>query len=297
VGLEPTTPSLPWRCSTAELSGRGVQISGAGPSRGRPVHTDRAVAERSPENIPERYFFVHIMKTGGTALVQRLRHHFGDAIYPTVELDGTDVWEQYLLIDRLREQLAARGDQIRLVAGHFPLCTSELLEGRFKTITLLREPVERMLSFLQSMRRDSLDEAHDEFMPRALDALNWHPALDPTNNMTRMLAMTPEELERSKRTRIPATGDHLKRAKEALTGMGAIGVQERFEGFCSELTTRFGWDLGARGRANVSPSVEASESLRARITEANSLDIELYAFAMDLVRERSGKAGRGTLPG
>ena len=255
------------------------------------------MAEKSPEKIPQRYFFVHMMKTGGTALVLRLRHHFGDAIYPTVEVDGTDMWELYLLVDRLREQLAARGDQIQLVAGHFPLCTSELLEGRFTTLTLLREPVDRMLSFLRSMRRDSLEEAHEDFMVRTLDALNWHPALDPANNMTRMLSITPEEMERSKGARIPTTGEHLGRAKEALTGMGAIGVLECFEDFCSELTTRFGWNLGNSARANVSPSVEVSESLRARIAENNSLDIELYAFARELVRQRSGGSASGTVPG
>ena len=32
---------------------------------------------------PRRYFFVHLQKTGGTALFRRLRHHFGvEAVYP-----------------------------------------------------------------------------------------------------------------------------------------------------------------------------------------------------------------------
>src|SRR5690606_19074025 len=34
-GLEPRTPSLPWKCSTTELRGRWLQISGVFPPGGR----------------------------------------------------------------------------------------------------------------------------------------------------------------------------------------------------------------------------------------------------------------------
>ena len=237
----------------------------------------------SASSEPHRYLFVHIMKTGGTALVRRLRERFGDAVYPTPGLDGTDLWELYLLPDRLREQLAARGDEIEIIAGHFPLCTTELIDGRVTTLTLLREPIERVLSSLRSARRASLEQAFDEFADRTLPAMKWHPALDPDNNMTRMLSVSSEEMRSSSVRRTELSRVHLERAKEALTRMGAVGVQEDFDDFCAELTARFGWNLGEPVTINVSPRVEASEGLRARIAEDNALDVELYEFATKLV--------------
>ena len=95
------------------------------------------------------------MKTAGSAFRQRLMNHFGDAaVYPTRGLDGTDPVKLNLSVDHLRERLAARGDQIEVITGHFPLRTVELLDGRFTTLTLLRDPVERMLSYLRQQRQN-----------------------------------------------------------------------------------------------------------------------------------------------
>ena len=153
-----------------------------------------------------RFFFVHIMKTGGTTLVHRLRNHFGSAVYPTMRVDGTDMvdmWELYLRTDRLLAQLAARGDQIELIAGHFPLCTRELLEPRPMTITLLREPVERTLSYLSSVRGESLEDKEEDRLERTFAEMWGHPAYDPKNNMTRMLSLDLNEVQspKSGRTR------------------------------------------------------------------------------------------------
>ena len=103
----------------------------------------------------DRYFFVHIMKTAGTAFRRRLMNHFGEAFYPMMPLDGTDPWVLNTSTDRLHERSAARGDQIRLVAGHFPLRTTELINGGFTTLTIVRDPVERVLSHLRSIREGS----------------------------------------------------------------------------------------------------------------------------------------------
>src|SRR5918995_254764 len=123
----------------------------------------------SSSDQPHRYFFVHIPKTGGVSLRRRLMNHFGKAaVYPT-GLDGTDPTKLYLSIDCLRERLAARGDQIRVITGHFPLRTVAVVGGRYKTLTLLRDPVERMLSQLRHDReiRPSEQAARGELRRRS----------------------------------------------------------------------------------------------------------------------------------
>ena len=72
----------------------------------------------------------------GSSLRRRLDHHFGErAVYPTRDVDGSDPVKLMLSIEFLRERLAVRGDEIRVVAGHFPLCAVEMIEGRYTTLT------------------------------------------------------------------------------------------------------------------------------------------------------------------
>src|SRR5690606_24333717 len=130
----------------------------AGPPRrlrarpdGGAVHVDL-----QPRRLPEagramtddrtrRWFFVHMHKTAGTTLYYRLRDAFpGGAVYPT--RDEQRAWKASLDVEVLLRQFVARQHELRIVTGHFPLCTTELLGVPFSTITVLREPVERTLS-------------------------------------------------------------------------------------------------------------------------------------------------------
>jgi hypothetical protein len=225
---------------------------------------------------PHRFFFVHIQKTAGTALKRRLRNHFGAALYPTRGVDGEDMWELLMSVARLRERMAARGDEIEAIAGHFPLRTVDELDGSFSTLTVLREPVDRMLSTVRGMSggRTDLDEVYDGLHGLA------------NNNMTKMLALTPAELKATIYEGFRVDRDHLKQAKEQLAAMDAVGFQEQLEDFCGELSARFGWDLGEPVVVNTGPELEASGTLRERIAEDNQLDLELY----ELARELAGRA-------
>jgi hypothetical protein len=237
---------------------------------------------------PHRFFFVHMQKTAGMALRQRLINHFGEpAVYPTRGVDGTDPVELVLSIDYLLERLAARGDQIRVITGHFPLCTTELIDGRFTTLTLLREPVERTLSYLRHHRENEPSDRHKSLEEIYDDPLRFHGLAH--NHMTKMLSLTSEEMasgmDAGMLTRVQFNRDRLERAKEALAGIDAVGFQEHFEDFCDELTARFGWRLGEPEIVNTSAPVEVPDSFRARIAEDNALDVELYEFARQLASD------------
>ena len=230
---------------------------------------------------PDRYFFVHLQKTGGTALFRRLRIHFGaDAVYPQPQYQGSP--ETSLGIEPLRTRFELHHDDIRVVTGHFPLCTTELLGEPFTTFTILREPVARTLSFLRHQRKEE---------PRFAESTPEEIYADPVcrdgllrNHMTRMLSLTVDEMTDGALTPVVVDRARLDRAKENLAnGVDVFGVQERFEEFCGELTVRFGWDLGPPQFANRTASAAVAESLRARIAADNEIDGELYQFALDLL--------------
>jgi hypothetical protein len=240
---------------------------------------------------PHRYFFVRMQRTAGAALRRRLVNHFGEAaVYPIRGVDGTDPMKLRVSIDLLLERLAARGGEIRVITGHFPLCTTELIDGRFTTLTLLREPVERTLSYLRRHREFKPSDRHRPLEEIYDDPMHFHGAVH--NHMTKMLSLRPDEMVAGMLTHVEFHRDLLERAKEALAGIDAVGLQERFEDFCAELSARFGWRLGDPETVNASVPVEAPASLRARIAEDNAFDVELYEFAKRLLND-GGRARPG----
>jgi hypothetical protein len=235
---------------------------------------------------PVRYFFVHMRRTAGTALRYRLMQEFGDAIYPTDVVDGTgrDLVNSMYSTDYLRERLAARQDRIRIIMGHFPLCTIELLHEQFTTLTMLREPVERTLSCLR-YHRERFPADRDKSFEEVYDDPFWFRGF-LHNHMTKMLSLKVDDMTGGMGTEVDFRREHLERAKEALTNIDAVGLTGHFEDFCEELSERFGWDVEASGALNTSTPIDVTESFRARIAEDNAADIELYEFAEELVASR-----------
>jgi Sulfotransferase family len=235
---------------------------------------------------PHRYFFIHLQKTAGTTLRHRLMNHFGEAaVYPN-RSDATDITTLMTSVEYLQQRLEARGDEIRVVSGHFPLCTAAVLGGRFETLTILRDPVERTLSYLRHHRENTPEDRDKPLEEIYDDPFRFHGLAH--NHMTKMFSLTPSEMTAGMLTHVKFTRDHLERAKRGLTGVGAVGLYERFEEFCSGLSQRFGWRLGERQVVNTSQPVAVPRSFRARIAEDNAFDLELYEFARELYGRTRG---------
>jgi hypothetical protein len=232
---------------------------------------------------PERFFFVHLQKTGGTALYQRLRESFGpSAVYPTPEDQGEVA--AVLDVDRMVQRFATQRDQVRVVTGHFPLCAAERLGVPFATFTVLRDPVERTLSLLR--RRQAADA---RFQGLELDAIYDDAELRIIidNHMVKMLSLTSAAMGPTPLTQpLALDATHLERARQNLEGIDVVGFQEHFEDFCTALEARFGWDLGPPRFANRTVPQPVPDALRERIASANHLDAELYRFALRSRRER-----------
>jgi len=234
---------------------------------------------------PQRFFFVHVQKTAGTSLLIRLGNQFTESqIYPD-DSDGDKFGEMPQFdIGQLQARWAVRAPEIRVVTGHFPLCTAELLGVPFTTFTVLRDPVERTLSYLRhhrkiikDARQQTLEEIYDD--PLRFDGLVH-------NHMVKMFSLRTEEMTGGAMTKVSFTREHLARAQVGLTSVDVVGLQEDFEDFCAELERRFHWELGAPIVANHTEPAEVSDALRDRIAEDNALDIELYEFGRTLVADR-----------
>jgi hypothetical protein len=227
-----------------------------------------------------------MQKTGGVSLYVRMWRYFGrSAVYPDPS-DGDPVAvAPQLMVDRLLERWKARRQEIQVVVGHFPLCTMELLDSDFTTLTVLRDPVERTLSYLRhhrdttpADRERSLEEIYE-------DPLRFHHFIE--NHMVKMLSLKVEEMTDGMMTSIDFDRGRLRRAKRALRRIDEVGLQYDLESFAQRLERRFRWQLGAPVHENVTKPVAVPDSLRARIAEDNQLDMELYEYGRKLVAGRS----------
>jgi len=237
-------------------------------------------------NEPTRFFIVHLQKTAGTTLRDRFRETFADpAIYPNAT-DGKDKRISVISLAHLLDRWQDRRDEIRLVAGHFPLATVELLDADFVTLSILRPPVERTLSYLRHQkkinpadRERSLEEIYDD--PFRFNGL-------VRNHMVRMFSLDADEMQTGDGvlTDIDDSTEYLARAKEAVAGLDGFGLQSRFEEFWQDFAARHTLEIGQPLRSNTTEPEDAPGHLVERIIHDNALDIAFYDFAENLYETR-----------
>jgi len=172
------------------------------------------------------------------------------------------------------------------VTGHFPLCTTELLDADFTTFTILRDPVERTLSYLRHHRATTPDDSGLSLEEIYENPRRFRHFIE--NHMVKMLSLRKEEMRRTAMmTIVDFDEGRLEAAMGALDGMDAFGLQEELESFARRLERDYGWELGPPVRENVTEPTEVPASFRRRIAEDSPLDMELYEHARKLLRERA----------
>jgi hypothetical protein len=249
-----------------------------------------------------RYFFVHVMKTGGTTLAQQLKANFApEEHYPNravdIRYEGATVdIRNHLTVANLVGLPEERRDRIRIYTGHWPYVACELLGEDFFTFTILRDPVERTISLLQQYARDapwknSAKVVADEAV--ALEELYEHWLLyEPLihNHQTKIFSMTRADGPKRYTQVIEVDESRLALAKDNLAQIDVVGLTERYDDFLDELTDRTILRI-ERGRPkNATPLSEArpvSDELRHRIRADNTIDLEFYDYARGLVERRS----------
>lgn len=233
-----------------------------------------------------RYFFIHCQKTAGTSLMFQLANIFSaNEICPSEQIKKADGPMAILSLEKLKTYLKAGGSEIKIVSGHFPFCTKELLGPDYRTFTLLRDPVERTLSFLRHTRKmipefkdTSLEDIYD-------DEIRFHGLIH--NHMVKMFSLPFSPDVDTVMTHVEFTEAHLTKARQNLNQVDVIGLQENYAEFCGALENKFGWTFEELLKHN---TTEAKEAVRPqfirRITQDNLLDIRFYKHAERLIEKR-----------
>jgi len=264
--------------------------------------------------VAPRFFFVHVMKTGGTSFVLHLLSNFApNEVYPSdFERREPGDPEPYASLAELSALSPQRRAEIRFYSGHFPYVARELIGGDVTTLTLLRDPVARTVSVLRHFKR-----LFPRFRAASLDEIYEEPFIFRhyiENFQTRVFALTQEDEPRSFASAVgyreiraalddaaplpvPAPADTIEiddaryaRARSNLAHVDVVGVSEHFPALVDELRRRFGWwpaGLDVDARANVSvEDWDVRPSLRDRIVHDNAYDAELHRLASELAAGR-----------
>ena len=220
------------------------------------------------------------------SLYMRMQREFGEqGVYPDAS-DGDPVAvSPQLMLPVLLERWAARRDEIRVVTGHFPLCTTELLDADFTTFT---DPARPRRAHPELPPPPPRDDPRRQRAAAGGDLRGARQTSGTSSRTTwsRCSRSRSEEMRRTRDddgrgSRPAAAGD---RDQAPCESMDAFGLQEDLEGFAQRLEQRYGWQLGPPVHENVTEPTDVPASFRQRIAEDNALDMELYEHARKLLR-------------
>ncbi len=286
-------------------------MSGARPSRLR-ARLARAVHGR-PDLGPPLYF-MHIMKTGGTALTTALARLNDRA------QRGASVTEIFL--DQFVQRDRAQWRDVGFVTGHLPWEARELLPPETRTLTVLRDPVDRTLShywqlsvnpdvhaespgfsleeFVGSPRWNTLCRDYQaRQLAHRVDLAHAGTAYDSAVRFASLGPPFPAEHQYPLQSLfdcspLTLTGADLERAAlDALSEIEFVGVTERLDGLYREVARRV-WavdDPPVLGHENPSSDrprrANVPAALLRTIEEMTTVDRALYEAA----RGRAPQAG------
>lgn len=230
--------------------------------------------------IENTVIFIHIPRTAGVSLDAILERQYNTAkIYSLYSQEKLDEFNQ------LSEQKKAT---IQLLNGHFmSYGIHERLPNPSTYITMMRDPVDRVISHYYFVRRSPNHYLHETVMSKNMsleDYVGSELSIEINNGQTRLLAGLKEN---------PGIGigkgfpEMLNRAKKNIEdNFTVVGLTEEFDKSLILFKKALGWSetfyLKRNETKNRKAVKEVADNIIHTIREYNEMDIELYKYAKNI---------------
>jgi hypothetical protein len=229
--------------------------------------------------------FLHLPKTGGVTLRRTLKWKYAPRMlnFETLTKPAESLGDV---------PLSERRDA-RVLTGHLHYGVHDYIPQRCDYITLMREPIARVVSYYYYILEHPKHWRHGELVRSGMSLEEFarvSPERGIENDQTRMLSgKGAGELDAGSLSR-----KDLDQAKRNLESFLVVGLTERFDESFTMISRALGWKLPLYVTANVSTRPKpTSEMAIESIRERNQLDLELYDFAHGLfsaVAEHQGES-------
>ncbi len=232
------------------------------------------VLTKSFSRSREAVIFLHVPKTAGTTLNRLIEWE-----YKLPEMYSVDPVLFAWSAAHLRNLPESRLRRTRMFKGHMLFGLHEVLPQSSTYITVLRDPIERVLSAFFFMRTYKLHPLYWKFRREKWTLEEFVKRSTRDNVQCKIIAGADYHS--------PCTQEILDKAIDHLDRyFSVVGLSERFEESLALMKLRFGWQLRSYSSFNVTRSRPKQGDLSAPtlelIRERNRFDVALYEHASRL---------------
>lgn len=231
--------------------------------------------------------FYHIPKSAGTTLNSVLKKNYQPENFVECGINT-----QAFMAD-MKTWPPDRLAQVRLLQGHFPFGIHELLPGRPRYFTLLRDPVDRVISYYYHAKREPLHYLHKHIHGNdwsLKDLLESRIPIMMNDAQVRLISGVFDTL--------PFNEVDERLLEQAITNLrtfAVVGVMEQFDLTLLLLQKAFGWRDINYVTTNIGENRQPAEMHSAEIIETvrryNRYDAMLYEEARRLLAQQVKDAG------
>jgi Sulfotransferase family len=213
--------------------------------------------------------FMHIPKTAGTTLYPSLQWN-----YPPHQTLHIDIPKNEM--HRMESVPLDYRSSLRLLHGHFAFGIHKYVPRSCRYVTVLREPVARVVSAYKHVLKRTGHEYHERVIKDRIDLEEFIETFWLEEKSNRQIRDLCNEYDG------PVDRELLEQAKRNLEGFLVVGLTERFEETFALIRRALGLRLPFYVTRNVGFPLEPSERAIELIREREKFDLELYAFAEHL---------------